>query len=98
MRILTAGSVIGFGLGGFVDEIVLHQIMQWHNMGSAILPPTTMDAMMQNMRWDGVFDAATWLVTFGGVWMLWSWRDHSTGLGRADVVRVGARSTSLKGT
>ena len=48
-----AGIVLGLGLGGFVDGITLHQIMQWHNMGSAVLPPTTMDAMAQNMVWDG---------------------------------------------
>ena len=48
-----AGIVLGMGLGGFVDGIALHQIAQWHNMGSAILPPPTMDAMRQNMAWDG---------------------------------------------
>ncbi|CAN5238834.1 DUF2243 domain-containing protein [soil metagenome] len=67
-----SGAVIGFGLGGFVDGIVLHQIMQWHNMGSAVVPPTTMMAMTQNMVWDGWFHAATWIVSFIGVWILWS--------------------------
>lgn len=71
MRVIQAGTVLGFGLGGFVDGIVLHQIMQWHNMGSAVLPPTTMAAMSQNMVWDGLFHLATWFVTFAGVWMLW---------------------------
>ena len=64
--------MIGFGLGGFVDGIVLHQIMQWHNMGSAVLRPDTMMRMKQNMVWDGWFHAASWIVTFVGVWMLWS--------------------------
>jgi uncharacterized membrane protein len=59
-------------LGGFADGIVLHQIAQWHNMGSAVLPPLTMEAMSRNMRWDGLFHAATWLITLAGVWMLWS--------------------------
>ena len=45
MRAITAGVVLGVGLGGFADGIVLHQIAQWHNMGSAVLPPVTMDAM-----------------------------------------------------
>lgn len=71
MRDVTAGTVLGFGLGGFADGIVLHQIMQWHNMGSAVLPPTTMHAMSRNMVWDGYFHLATWLVTLVGVWMLW---------------------------
>jgi hypothetical protein len=47
---LTGGLILGLGLGGFIDGIALHQIAQWHNMGSAVGPPTTMDAMMQNMR------------------------------------------------
>lgn len=68
---LTAGIVLGVGLGGFADGIALHQIAQWHNMGSAILPPHTMDAMRQNMLWDGLFHAATWILTLIGVYMLW---------------------------
>ena len=73
-----AGIVLGVGLGGFVDGIILHQIMQWHNMGSAVLPPTTMDAMAQNMAWDSMFHAATLVVTLIGVLMLWS--DGAAGL------------------
>ena|SRR5436190_21504051 len=68
---LTAGLVLGIGLGGFVDGIVLHQIAHWHNMGSAVLPPTTMDALMRNMRWDGFFHLATLLLTLVGVILLW---------------------------
>ena len=70
MRWLTAGVVLGIGLGGFADGIALHQIAQWHNMGSAVLPPTTMDAMSRNMVWDGLFHAARWVVTLAGVFML----------------------------
>jgi uncharacterized membrane protein len=72
MRWLTAGIVIGVGLGGFADGIALHQIMQWHNMGSAVLPPVTMEAMSRNMVWDGLFHAATWTITVLGVFMLWT--------------------------
>ena len=63
---------MGIGLGGFVDGIVLHQILQWHNMMSNWVPPVTMDAMSYNMVWDGVFHAAVWVVTLVGVLMLWS--------------------------
>jgi uncharacterized membrane protein len=66
------GHVIGAGLGGFIDGIVLHQILRWHNMASAVLPPLTMDAMHQNMVWDGLFHAAVWLVTLAGVCWLWA--------------------------
>jgi uncharacterized membrane protein len=48
---LTAGIVLGLGLGGFVDGIALHQIAQWHSMGSARLPATSMDAMRLNIVW-----------------------------------------------
>jgi uncharacterized membrane protein len=65
-----AGIILGLGLGGFVDGIVLHQIMQWHNMGSAVVPPTTMAAMQQNMAWDGFFHAAVWVLTLLGVYWL----------------------------
>jgi uncharacterized membrane protein len=64
------GIVLGLGMGGFVDGILLHQIMQWHNMGSAVVPPTTMEAMRRNMTWDGLFHAATWLLTLAGVYVL----------------------------
>jgi len=63
--------VLGLGLGGFIDGIALHQIAQWHNMGSAVLPPTNMEAMARNMRWDGWFHAATLLLTLVGVLLLW---------------------------
>lgn len=67
-----AGIILGLGLGGFIDGIALHQIAQWHNMGSAVVPPTTMEAMAQNMRWDGYFHAATLLLTIAGILILWS--------------------------
>lgn len=67
---LRAGVVIGMGLGGFADGILLHQTLHWHNMGSAVLPPTTMEALRRNMVWDGFFHAAVWIVTLVGVFRL----------------------------
>lgn len=72
MKLLTAGVVLGVGLGGFADGILLHQIAQWHNMGSAVVPPVTMEAMSRNMVWDGLFHLVTWTVTLVGVFMLWN--------------------------
>ena len=40
-------------------------------MLSAVLPPTSMEAMMRNMRWDGFFHVATLVATFVGVLLLW---------------------------
>jgi uncharacterized membrane protein len=70
-RWITPGVVLGIGLGGFADGILLHQIAQWHNMGSAVVPPVTMETMSLNMMWDGLFHAATWTITLIGVYMLW---------------------------
>lgn len=64
------GVILGLGLGGFVDGIVLHQIAQWHNMGSAVVPPVTMEAMKLNMAWDGWFHSATLVLTTVGVYLL----------------------------
>jgi uncharacterized membrane protein len=66
-----AGLLLGLGLGGFLDGILLHQIFQWHNMLSAVDPPTTMAAMRRNMTADGLFHAATWLCTVWGLVLLW---------------------------
>lgn len=65
-----AGITIGIGMGGFVDGILLHQILEWHNMGSSVVPPTTMDGMRQNMIWDGEFHAAVWVITLIGIYLL----------------------------
>jgi uncharacterized membrane protein len=70
MRWFTAGTVLGIGLGGQLDGIVLHQVAQWHNMGSAILPPVTMAAMSRNMTWDGLFHGAAWAIVLYGIYML----------------------------
>jgi uncharacterized membrane protein len=67
----STGIILGIGLGGFIDGIVLHQILHWHNMGSAVMPPITMAAMRQNMRWDGYFHLTTLVITFVGILLLW---------------------------
>jgi uncharacterized membrane protein len=69
-RATLAGMLIGVGMGGFVDGIVLHQIMQWHNMLSNVFPPHTMDHMRLNMTWDGLFHALTWVITLVGILLL----------------------------
>jgi len=70
--LIAAGLLMGAGLGGFVDGIVLHQMLQWHNMLSNRLPPDTLVAAKVNMFWDGVFHAAVWVMTAVGLGMLWS--------------------------
>ena len=81
--LIAAGLLLGAGLGGFIDGIVLHQMLPWHNMLSAQLPPDTLVGAKVNMYWDGVFHAAVWVLTAIGLGMLWS------ATGRADVPRSG---------
>ncbi len=69
--LLLAGIALGVGLGGFADGIVLHQILQWHNMLASVLAPVDIVSMKVNMFWDGLFHAFTWLVTAGGLALLW---------------------------
>jgi uncharacterized membrane protein len=69
-KVSKAGILLGIGLGGFIDGIVLHQILQWHNMMSNWVPPHTMEAMSFNMVWDGIFHAAVWVATLIGVFLL----------------------------
>ena len=66
----TPGIILGLGLGGFVDGILLHQILHWHNMASARVAPVTLEAMQRNMRWDGLFHAAVWILIVLGLYLL----------------------------
>jgi uncharacterized membrane protein len=47
---VVPGVLLGAGFGGFVDGIVLHQILQVHSMLSAWLPPTTMGTCASTWR------------------------------------------------
>ena len=69
---VVAGLLLGLGLGGFFDGIVLHQLLQWHHMlSSAGVPPDTVSNLRVNIRADGLFHAATYLFVLAGLWLLW---------------------------
>jgi uncharacterized membrane protein len=73
----TSGLLFGLGLGGFVDGILLHQILQWHHMLSARgeSPMTTVAGLEINTLADGFFHLATWvLVVAGSITLLRAWR------------------------
>jgi uncharacterized membrane protein len=72
------GILLGIGLGGFVDGIVLHQILQWHHLLTSTEgnPPTTVPGLEANTLADGLFHAATWVFVAAGTYALWrAWRD-----------------------
>jgi uncharacterized membrane protein len=68
--VIIAGMLLGIGLGGFVDGILFHQILQWHEMLSSVVPPVTVVAIKLNMLWDGLFHAFAWTMTLAGVLVL----------------------------
>ena len=71
-RPLAGAVLLGLGLGGFVDGIVLHQLLQWHHMlTSAGYPATTVGNLALNTVADGLFHAATWGLTVAGLALLW---------------------------
>ncbi len=69
--LVSAAMVLGIGLGGFADGIVLHQILQWHEMLSNKLAPDTLVNKSVNMFWDGIFHALCLIVTVVGVCLFW---------------------------
>ena len=89
--LVAAGILLGVGLGGFVDGIVFHQILQWHNMLSSTLPPTNLRDMKVNMFFDGLFHAVTWVTTTMGLAVLWRGFRRDT-LPRSTPIFVGAMS------
>ena len=82
------GIVLGMGLGGFLDGIVLHQVLQWHHLltstdrdhvGIPYYPDTTVHGLEMNTLWDGIFHIVTWLLVLTGMAMLFSRVQHSGG-------------------
>lgn len=68
---LSPGVLLGIGLGGFVDGIVLHQILQWHHMlTSAGYPADSVRNLAINTLFDGLFHASTWVATSIGLVLL----------------------------
>ena len=67
---VTSGTLLGLGLGGFVDGILFPQILQWHEMVSSVIPPVDLVSVKTNMLYDGLFHAATWTMTLVGVVVL----------------------------
>ncbi|MFC5731394.1 MULTISPECIES: DUF2243 domain-containing protein [Nocardioides] len=74
----ASGLLYGLGLGGFLDGIVLHQILQWHHMVSHVedYPTNTVAGLEVNTLADGFFHLASWLfVVAASVAAIKSWRD-----------------------
>jgi uncharacterized membrane protein len=68
------GLLLGVGLGGFVDGILLHQLLQWHHMLSSTerYPPDTVAGLRMNTVGDGLFHTVTWLAVLVGLGLLYA--------------------------
>ena len=89
---LLPSLLLGIGFGGFIDGIVLHQILQWHHMLSAegCCPTSTVLGLEDNTLADGFFHVATWIALMAGTILAmraWQrgelaplWRTHVGGL------------------
>ena len=68
----SAGILLGLGLGGFFDGIVLHQVLQWHHMlTSAGYLADSVPNLEVNTLWDGLFHATTYVFALLGLILLW---------------------------
>ena len=68
----------GLGLGGFIDGIVLHQVLQWHHLLTGDAggePMDTVAGLEANTLADGFFHLATWiLVAIATALLLRAWQ------------------------
>jgi uncharacterized membrane protein len=68
-----AGVFLGFALGGFFDGILLHQILQWHHLLSALEGEAFRDLRVQVLA-DGLFHLLMYAIALLGLWLLWRGR------------------------
>ena len=71
------GLLLGVGFGGLVDGIVIHQVLQWHHMGtshdahSSFPEETTVASLEDNTLWDGLFHTGALVLSLVGLFLLW---------------------------
>ncbi|MFI6330486.1 DUF2243 domain-containing protein [Micromonospora chersina] len=86
--IRVPATILGVGLGGFVDGILLHQLLQWHHMlsstnsdriGVRYYPVDTVAGLRMNTLWDGLFHTVTWVAVLTGLALLYARVTRSRG-------------------
>lgn len=86
--LITASLCLGIGVGGFFNEIMGWQILQWHQMLSSRVPPVTLAALNFNMMWNGATYLMNLAMTVTGVALLF--RATRRGATMSSRVLVGA--------
>jgi uncharacterized membrane protein len=72
----------GFGLGAFLDGIVLHQVLQWHHLVELRQPVEDVGTLRDNVTWDGAFHLVSWVLVLAGLLWLSHRGDAARALGR----------------
>ena len=76
------GAVLGVGVAGTLDEVLFHQLLQWHNF-----------YVHTTERWrivsDGLFHLFTSLLLFAGALMLWRARERVASFRDARALMAG---------
>ena len=67
----AAAILFGLGLGGFVDDLVFREVLQWPRVGGAPYPPIPLENLCTSTRWDGLFHGVTCMFLVAGIALLW---------------------------
>ena len=61
---LAPAVLLGIGFGGFLDGIVMHQLLQWHHVLTAdgCCPAGSLAGLEDNTLADGFFHLSTWIL------------------------------------
>jgi uncharacterized membrane protein len=81
-RFAASALLLGFALGGFFDGILLHQVLQWHHLLSALDGGVLGDVRGQVMA-DGLFHVGMYVLALVALRLLWDVR--------GELARPGAR-------
>ena len=61
-------ALLGFALGGFLDGILFHQVLQWHHLLSLW---DRDQELSWHVLWDGLFHGLMYLLAALALWGLW---------------------------
>jgi uncharacterized membrane protein len=87
-QLLLAAGILGIALGGFIDGILLHQVLQWHHLLSLVEGERFRDLRVQILA-DGLFHVLMYVIALAGLWLLWRSRRAIAGT-QADLRIVAA--------
>lgn len=81
-ELLISGLVVGIGVAGNLDQIVLHELLQWHSFYVHTGPPWRLFI-------DGLFHLAMAGVLIAGWWSVSAWQRRHPGAWRPGTLLAG---------